>query len=326
MPIVNNPTAGDVHVNRPLTNFSQKYLQKSDSFVSSRAWPSIPVARQSDLYHVFDRGDFYRDDMEERADGAESAGGGFDLSTDPYFCRVYGYHKDVSDRQRANSDAGINLDQSATQLVTHKGLIRRERVMAESLFAGGLWHNGGAAPSAGQNVDWTGTADPIVDIRTAIRAVHQVTGYRANRVLFGREAYDTCLDNDAVVARTTGGATTAAPAQVLRQTLAGLFEVDEVHVMDAVYNGSAKGEADSFSFVGGDQVLVYYAPPSVGLEEPTAGVQFAWTGYHGATTSGVRIKRFRMEPNSADRIEGECAFDFRLTSPSLGYLLTTPSA
>jgi hypothetical protein len=134
-----NPAAGDVHVNRPLTNFSQKALQNSVSFVALRAFPNAPVANQSDLYYVFDRDDFFRDDAKERADGAESAGGGFDLSTAPYFAKVYAYHKDVTDRQRANQDSPVQLDQSAVQFVTHKMLIRRELLMQSTMFTSGVW-------------------------------------------------------------------------------------------------------------------------------------------------------------------------------------------
>lgn len=326
MPIVTNPTAGDVHVNRPLTNFSQKFLQSDEAFMAMRAWPNMPVQMQSDLYYVFDRADFYRDEAEERADATESAGGGFNLSTDPYFARVYAWHKDVSDRQRSNQDPAVQLDTSATQYVTHKLLIRRERVMQTNLFAGNLWFNGTSSATAGQDVDWSlAASDPIADIRTAIRAVHQLTGYRPNKILCGRQAYDTLLDNDEILSRITGGSTTAMPAMVMRQLLAALFEVDAIYVMDGVYNTAVEGAAESNSFIGGDNLLVYYAPDSVGLEEPTAGVQFSWTGLLGSTANGMRIRRFRIEKLSADRIEGEMSFDFKLVSGALGYLFISVS-
>ena len=331
MPIVTNPTAGDVHVNRPLTNFSQKYLQDDAMFVTMQAWPNLPVQMQSDLYYVFDRSDFYRDEAIERADGAETAGGGFNLSTNPYFARVYGFHKDVTDRQRANQDPAVMLDQSATQYVTHKHLIRRERVMQTTYFATSIW-----GTDAVGNTDFTqwsaANSDPIRDVRTAIRTVHQNTGYRPNRMLIGREAYDTLLDNDEILSRITGGSTTAMPAMVMRQLLAALFELEMIHVMDSVVNtgaegdGSALNQNESNAFIGGDNALVYYAPMSAGLEEPTAGVQFSWTGLLGSTTSGMRIRRFREEKLAADRIEGEMSFDLKLVASELGYFFSDCTA
>jgi len=68
---------------------------------------------------------------------------------------------------------------------------------------------------------------------------------------------------------------------------------------------------------------VYYAPNSAGLEEPTAGLQFSWDGLFGATPSGGRISRFRMEHLKADRIEAEYAFDYKLTGDDLAAMLTS---
>jgi len=46
------PTLGDVHVNRPLTNISVAYSQEAAGveFVAGRAFPAIPVENKSDLY------------------------------------------------------------------------------------------------------------------------------------------------------------------------------------------------------------------------------------------------------------------------------------
>lgn len=322
-----NPTAGDVHVNKPLTNFSQKWLQNAAAFIAMTAIPNAPVANQSDLYYVFDRGDFYRDGAAERADGTESRGGSFKLSTDPYFARVYAFHKDVSDRQRANQDSPVRLDQSATQFVTHKMMISREIQFAAKFMVGNVWHNGTASPTAGTPATWGSAAsDPIKEIRDAITSVHQITGYRPNKMNISRKGYDALLDNDEILSRITGGATTAQPAQVMRSLLAALFELEQITVMDSVVNTANEGAADDISFIGGDNALIYYAPSSVSLDEPTAGVQFSWTGFLGSTDSGIRIKRFRMESRGSDRIEGEMAMDFRVTAGEMGFLFTGVSA
>lgn len=320
MPIVTNPTAGDIHVNRPLTNFSQKYLLRADMFIASRAMPNLPVSKQSDLYYVFNRGDFYRDEAEERADGTESAGGSFTLSTDPYFARVFAFHKDVTDRQRSNQDELIRLDESATQYVTHKLLIKREKDFLGSYFGTGIWANDVAAT-------WGAPAStPIEEIRTGIRTVHGATGFRPNKMIISRAGYDTLLDNDDILARITGGATVSQPAEVQKRLLAQLFELNEIFVVDAVENTAARGAAEATQFIGGDNALLYYAPNSVGIEEPTAGNVFSWTGFMGATANGMRIKRFREERVEADRIEGQMSYDHKVVAPELGYLFTGVSA
>lgn len=331
MPIVTNPTAGDAHVNVPLTNFSQKYLLESDQFIAMRAFPNAPVAKQSDLYYEFNRGDFYRDEAEERADGAESAGSGFRLSTAPYFAKVYAFHKDVTDRQRSNQDNPVQLDQSAAQFVAHKLLIRRERLFAAAYMGLGIWSTDvtgiAGAPAGGQFQFWDeATSDPITDIRSGKRVVQGLTGYRPNKMIIGRQAWDILMDNDSLLSRITGGANNTLPAMVMRQLIAQLFELDEIFVMDSVFNSALADAqdptAETISFINTDDALLYYAPNTVSLNEPTAGMQFSWTGLMGNTPSGMRTKRFRMEENEAERIEGQMAFDYKATGLDLGYFFS----
>lgn len=321
MPIVTNPTAGDIHVNRPLTNFSQKYLLNASMFIASRAMPNLPVSHQSDLFYEFNRADFLRDEAVERADGTESAGGSFRLSTTPYFARVYAFHKDVTDRQRANQDSVVALDNSATQWVTQKLLIRREILFQETYMTAGVWAN-----DVTPGTLWdAASSDPIVDIRTGKRVVQGDTGFRPNRMIIGRGAYDALLDNDAILGRITGGATTAMPALVMKQRLTELLELDDIFIMDSIYNSAPLSKSDptlaTYQFIADKDALLYYAPLSVTLDEPTAGLQFSWTGFMGATSLGQRIKRFRVETVESDRIEGQMAFDYQLTGADLGYFL-----
>jgi hypothetical protein len=321
MPIATNPVAGDVHVNVPLTNFSQKYLQNLDGFVALRAFPNAPVMKQSDLYYEFDRDDFLRDEAQERADGTESAGGSFSVSTNPYFAHVYAFHKDVTDRQRTNADNQVALDNSAVQYVTRKLLIRRERLFQDTFIKTGVWGTDNSTAYWGD-----ASSDPIADVRAAKTIVQKNTGMRPNKMVIGRTALDTVLDNDSILARISGGSTAGQPALVQLELLAQAFELDAIYVMDAIYTSSVKGAATTTrAFIGGDSVLLYYAPDTVGLEEPTAGVQFSWTGLLGNTDSGTRVKRIRAELLEADRIEGEMAFDYKLTGSDLGYFFNTVS-
>jgi hypothetical protein len=57
------PTPRDVHVNTPLTQISITYLQQQDQFVAAQICPVIPVEKQSDRYYVYNRGDFFRDQI-----------------------------------------------------------------------------------------------------------------------------------------------------------------------------------------------------------------------------------------------------------------------
>lgn len=324
-----NPTPGDVHVNTPLTNISIAFLQNANNFVATRVFPNIPVSKQSDRYYVYARGDFNRDEMRERAPATESAGGGYSLDNTPtYFANRFSFHKDIPDEVRANADAVLNPDREATAYVTHKALIKREKVWVSKYFSTSVWtyEKAGvsASPGAGQVLQWNdANSTPIEDVRAQKRAVAQSTGYEPNKLVLGRAVFDALLDHPDIIDRIKYGQTSGGPAMAGQDTLAKLFNVDEVLVMNAVENTAAEGQSASHSFIGGKAALLTYAAPAPGLMTPSAGYTFSWTGLLGSGAEGNRIRSFRMEALNADRVEIDMSFDSKLVSADLGAFWST---
>ena len=323
------PGRGDVHVNRPLTNISVAFMQRMENFIAARVFPNIPVEKKSDQYFTYDRGEFNRDEMQERGPGAPSAGGDYTISTDDYAARVYAYHRDIADQLRGNQDEPLNLDREATEFITLKGLIKRERLWVDSFFKGAVWTfdmDGGATTSSSFNptttandlMYWSDSAStPIEDIRLIKRYILESTGFMPNTLVLGRPVFDALLDHSDIVGRLDRGQT-SGPVVVMRENLAALFELEQVLVMDAIHNTADEGLTASHSFIGGKHALLCYAAPSPGIMTPSAGYTFSWTGYAGASNDGVRIKRFRMEELAGDRVEGEMAFVQKRISADLG--------
>ena len=324
------PSRSDVHVNRPLTNVSIAYMQSRSSFVAGRVFPNIPVGKQSDAYFTYDRGEFNRDAMEERAPGAESAGGTYKIGSDSYYARVYAYHKDVPDQVRANQDDPIDLDREATEFVTLKGLIQREVTWSESYLTTGVWTfeaDGAAARSSSFDPTGSGSNDlerwdadggtPIEDVRLLKRYMLEETGFMPNTLTLGRPVFDALVDHPDIVGRLDRGQTTG-PVMATRDSLAALFELETVLVMDAIRNTAAEGQSASHSFIGGKHALLSYRPATPGLLTPSAGYTFGWNGFTGAGDEGVRIKRFRMDHLESDRIEADLAYDQKLIAADLG--------
>lgn len=332
------PSRSDVHVNRPLTNISVAYLQNRDSFIAGKVFPSIPVAKQSDAYFVYDRGDFNRDEMQERAPGTESAGSAYEIGDDTYYARTRALHRDIPDQVRANADSPISLDREATEFVTHKAMINREVNWATRYFTpadpGQIWtFDADGVADAGsisaefdprsvannKVLQWNNAAStPIEDIRGAKRQVLEETGFEPNKLTLGMATYDALLDHPDIVGRIDRGQTAGA-AKVNLVTLADLFEVDNVYVMKAVANTSRKGAAAAHSFIGGSHALLSYAPATPGIMTPSAGYTFNWTGLIGSGEDGIRIKRFRQEQLASDRVEIEASYDQKRIAPDLGF-------
>ena len=321
------PSRADVHVNRPLTNISLAFMQDASNFVADRVFPVVPVAKQSDLYFTYDRGMFNRDQMQRRAPGTPTAGINYTVATAPYVCQVWGLHKDVDDQTRANADAPLGPDREATELLSMQGLIRKEVNWAAGFFVPAVWTTNllgvPGVPIPGQFQQWNQAAStPIEDSRGAKTTVQGLTGFRPNILTLARPVYDALLDHPDIVGRIDRGQTTGT-ALVLRQNLAALFEVDEIDVMDGIVNTALEGAANVHAFIAGNHALLTYRPAAPGLMVPSAGYTFSWNGLFGAGALGTRIKRFRMEPNAADRVEIEMAFDHRLIAADLGFFFQT---
>ena len=128
------PTTGDVHIDAILTNMSIAFMQDQDHFVAGKVFPTVPVQKQTDKFFTYTQDDFFRDQVQYRADGTESAGTGYGLSTDSYSAQVWALHKDIGDQVRANSDAPLSPDQDATRFITQQMLLRQEIDWASNYF------------------------------------------------------------------------------------------------------------------------------------------------------------------------------------------------
>jgi hypothetical protein len=323
------PTRGDVHVNKPLTNISVAFMQAASNFVADTVFPNVPVPNVSDRYYTYDRGYFNRDEMTERAPGTESAGSGYAVDNTPtYYCKVYAFHHDVPDQVRSNADSPVQPDRDATQLVSQKALIKREKLWVARYFQPALWtfdvDGVSGVPGANQVLQWNdASSTPIEDIAAAMDAMLEETGFLPNKLIVGRQVWTALKNHPDIIDRVKYGQTPGGTAKISLQALADLFEVQQIVVMNAIENTSKEGAANNHAFIGGKKALLVYAAPSPGLQVPTAGYTFSWSGFLGAGAMGGRIKKFRMEELESDRVEIQMAFDQKLVSADLGYFFDT---
>lgn len=322
------PTRSQVHANRPLTNLSIAYMQQSKEFVADKVFPVVPVDKSSDMYYVYDKNDWFRDEAKVRAPGTESAGSGYNLGTDNYNCLpAYAFHKDVPWDLRNDQDPGIDLDRDATELVTQRLLIRRERMFQNNYFRPGIWgrdYTGVAgAPAGNQFVQWSDYAnsDPIGDFKTARLYIKGITGFKPNVALMGEEVFETLKQHPDIIDRykyTQAGVIT-------KDLIAKVLEVDRIEIGGAIYATNEEGAAlEQYSFVYGKHCLLCYAAPRPGLLVPSAGYIFAWKNLAlGASNSfGIAVSKFEMRHLKADRVEGEFAVDCKQVGADLGVFLS----
>ncbi len=327
---MSKPTAAQLHVSTPLTNLSVAYLQNTNSFVADKVFPIVPVEKQADKYFIYSQDDFNRDEAQLRAAYDESVGAGYAISTDTYYANNYAIHKDVADADRVNADEPIDMDRDVTEFLTHKLLIKREKLWASTYFTTGVWGtdisgNVNGAVGAGEAVYWNDYAnsDPVRDVATGKTGILSATGYEANTLVLGYSVYAQLLNHPDIVDRVKYTGSNANAGRVNAQTLAQVFDVERVLVMSGIENTAKEGQTGTSAFIGGKHALLTYAAPRAGIMTPSAGYTFAWKGLLGQDAAGVHINKMRHNLKPVDRIEAEMAFDMKKVAASMGYFFNS---
>lgn len=315
------PNMQNAHIDRALTNISVAYMQDANAFIADKVFPIVKVKRQSDVFYIYNKADFMRDEAQVRGAGTESAGGDYGVeSSQPYYCRKHAFHKDVTPEERANYDEPLDADQDATDFVSQKMLIRREMEWASKFFTAGVWGREiSGAETAGGNavVFWNNaTSDPIKDITDAAVKMASETGYKPNTLVLSPFAFNALKNHEDILDRIKY----TQKGIVTEDLLATLFGVEKVYVAWGVVNTAAKGTNANVGFIMGKHALLCYSAPTPGLKKPSAGYIFAWSGLEGAGAYGNRIVRLPMDMLGlgTERIEGEIAFDAKQICKDLG--------
>jgi len=314
------PTASDVHVNRPLTTYSTAFIQDQSDFVATKVFPIIGSESKSDEYYEYDRGDWMRIAMEKRAPGTPSAGSGYTIGTAPFNTERWSIHTDVDDPTRANADDPLRPDEDATQWVTEQALRTLEREWVSNFFVTGVWNQ-----EVTPGTLWSaGGSTPIEDVRAQHTRIWSLTGKRPNTAVVSPNVFDVLVDHPDVLDRVkyTSDATVVGEPELAR-----LFRVQNFMIAGGVSTTSVEGAAtDTFDFMAGDNMFLGYVDPNPSTRTATSGGTFAWTGLNGASPLGNRIKRFRVEVNESDRIEIDIWFDMKIIANDLGMLFLAPIA
>jgi hypothetical protein len=313
------PGMGQVHVDGPLTNVAIAHMQSPDVMMAARVFPIVAVNKVSDKYFIYDRADFLRNDVQERAPGAPAARSGYKVSTDSYLCRRHALAKDIPDPVRANSDSPLNQDRDAVQFLTSQLALDAEIQWASKFFTTSVWTGSSSGSDITPSTLWSDAAStPVEDVKTQKRAVLKNTTKEPNKLVLGITCFDKLCDHPDILDRIKHAAGPGNPAIANEKTLAMVFGVEEVLVCKAVKQTAGEGQTASYSFVqDAESALLVYAPPTAGIQIASGGYTFVWQGV--GNPFGIQIKSYRRpEEFETDSVEGNFWYDHKVISAPLG--------
>lgn len=315
------PIPSDLHVDKYLTDLSVAFVQNASQFIAGRVFPVVSVAKQSDKYPVFPKGFFWRDLFRPRPLGGAAPLVGYEVSEDTYIATEYALAHAIDDRVYANYDDPLDPRRSAVNLLTQQAMIQRDRLWSTTFFGTGIWTNElqgvTATPAAGEFIQFDQSgSDPISLIHLQRDTIHAATGFQPNKIVMGMDVFRILVNHADVLDRikyTQFGQSTV-------QILATLLGVDEILVPGGVYEAGVEGAASNIDLIANPKdMLLVYAAPAPGIEVPSAGYTFAWTGLlEGTAAFGGVLTTMREERNHSDIIEMRQAFDMKLVAAELG--------
>ena len=318
------PTSQDVHADAALTDFSLAYIQDNANFIGGNAIATFPVEHKSDLYFVFNKNDWMRDDaVKVRAENEEAPMSGFTLSKQNYNATPWWTAVPLSQLVTANADPAVPLDRAAAQLVTQRMLIRRERLFATNFMASGSgWATvvNGTAAGGTDFTSWDDYAsDPEKTIDDAKNYMVKTTGFEGNILTVAYSVHQALKRHPIIKDRIKYTSSESITAEII----ANFFELDEYHVSKAAYSSSNEGAASAVqAFAVPPNALLTYKEGAPTLMSPTAATIFCWSKLTGLNDAGVRIDQYYDEKKKQDVVRGEFAFAMVISGADLGYLFT----
>ena len=309
------PNRTTTHIDKPLTDYSIGFLQNPGDFIARSVIPIKTVSKQSDRYFKFSAADFARDEAKLRSAGEESAGSGFSVSNDSYFCEKYALHQDLSYDDLINADEAVELENNSAEFLAHQMLIKHERLFAAACWATGVWGEDVTGAATTKWDDYT-ASNPIQVIDRLKRNIQLKTFKRANKLVLGADVYLALKEHPDLVSRVQF----TSDASIDTTLMARRFGVDQVIVAQGVLNSAGEGLAASMGYLlNPKSALLLHSPPSVGRMTAAAATSFAWTGAPSLPRPmGVVTRRFDDEKIQSRRIETEICVDVKVTGADLG--------
>lgn len=309
MPLI-QPTSGDLHVNKMLTNILIGY--SNEAFIADQIFPVVPVSKQTDIIPSVNQDFFFRDDAGVVAEGDLAPQVGYEVTkTDTYYCLPYGVRHFISDQRRSNEDDPFDSDREATKLLADKMLLRRERSFVDDFWTTGVWDTDVTGGSTVTKWSDFGSSTPIEDIRTYKRTVRRLIGADPNTLVLGDLTFDKLCDHPSFIDRIKYGANPTNPAQVTEAAMASVFGVERLLVGKSIYTSSAESASSiTYSANWDDDALLLYVNPAPSIMRPSAGYTFTWKFTAEGNQAGLQWSRkWRDNARLGDWLEVRSSYD-----------------
>ena len=272
-----------------LTNIAMSYYQNASNYFAKAIFPICRVQLSSDNYYIFNKEDLLRDNWQRKPAYGKVMPAVVSEHTDSYRCQVdqmimgVDLIRNTDQSRRPGPASVIDPRKQKTKVIAEQANIHQDRLFAGKYFRSGVWNNelegtDSTTPTDNQFIKFSNdNSDPIKFIADQKLEMHRQTGRTPNKLAMGAEVFNALRQHPGILERIKYGGTSANPAQVTKNVLAQLFEVDELVVMMSIMNQAEQGAEAEMDFIGDPKgMLLAYATSTPSIEEPSAGYIFTW--------------------------------------------------
>ena len=259
------------HLDQTLTNFSQA-LAKNQAFIGDIVAPVIRVSNESDAYVKFGAEDLRLESMGYSGRGTIGRVE-WTEALDQYLCKEYALEAGIPWQKMRNADAALRLEMRAAAGIVNKLRLRREKQVADLLFATGTYTHTAALSGADcWDVD---TSSPVAKVAAAKESVRGHIGVEPNTLIVGAHVWSHLQLHPDLAQRVLG---LLPNTPVSEAQAAAALGVDRVLVGRAVYSSNAEttaAVAPTLADVWGKYAMVCFIESGGGAEGTiTPAVQF----------------------------------------------------
>ena len=318
-------TGRDLHIDAALTNLVIGFEPMGT--IVQDIFPMVNVNKQSNVYHVWTKGDFFRIPDTRRAEKTNANKVETNISSETYFCDNYALGDDTSFEDLANVDQAIRIrEKKSRNLVNLLNLDWEDRV-ASQISSGSKVGSYTTLSGTDQWSDFA-NSDPVNDIEVGKDSISSTTGQEANLIIIPRLVMSKLKQHPDLLDRVKYTGTNDRPGQVTQRALAEIFGVERVLVGKSFKNTAEPGATASYSEIWGKNVVIAHVTrgPSPDGRDPSLGYSFRWN----SPLLGNRpmaIERW-LDPNNRkfENIEASYYQDEKITASELGYVIDSAIA
>lgn len=297
------PLKSQLHVNQLLSNVSVQY--KNEEYICDKAFPQIPVMKDTDLYRVYDRA--WKVPETKRAPKGVAREFGFEFSTSSYALEQHALKDYVGVDEEENNDMG-SLQVDTTENLTD-AIYRRMELSLAALFTTTNWSLNVSLAAANAFSANTTVSDPVPIFDTGSTTVINSSGKTPNFGILPRDGFIAIKNHVSVLDRVK-----YTSAEVSKSMIQALLGLPELLVPISVQDTAADGLAASVTPFFADFAFLGWKPSGGGgIKTPSCGYTFV--------RAQPRVRSWVDNERNATAIEVEVKFQSKVVASLTGYLI-----